>query len=83
MTFTAEVSYDVATLAAHLQECGGDFKTNTAHARFAGKLSTTLDRQYRGAFVLAAMPAWMVGTSKSNVWERIARHVSQREAVAS
>lgn len=78
MTFNAEVSYDVATLAAQMQEAGAAFKSNTAHANFVGKLSGGMDRRYRGAFVIASMPSWMVGTNKANVWERAARRVMAR-----
>lgn len=77
--FTADVSLDVAALAEHLRE-RTSFTSNTAHANFVGRLAMLLDRQYRGAFVLACQPGWTVGTNKANVWERVARKVTVRDA---
>ena len=70
---------DFELLAEAMRESGGDFRSNTAHAAHAGmlaeRLAKTNPRFDRSRFVLACMPRWMVGTSQSNVWERMARNV--------
>jgi hypothetical protein len=53
------------------------FKSNTAHARYAGDVADALrwtnDRFDRSRFVMAAMPAAWVGTRHATAWERQAR----------
>jgi len=53
------------------------FKSNKAHAAFAGMmadtLTTTNPRFDRQRFVMACMPKWMVGTRHEATWEREAR----------
>jgi hypothetical protein len=53
-----------------------DFKSNTAHARFAATvadtLSTTNHNFDRRRFIMAAMPEAWVGTKHETAWERVA-----------
>lgn len=68
---------DFELIARQIRESGESFASNTAHASFAEGFARKLadaNPRFDGArFVMASMPAWMVGTSKANVWERVAR----------
>lgn len=67
------------SIAETIRESGSRFKSNEAHARFASAMAVTLaqsnERFDFARFMSACMPSWMVGTSKSNVWERVSRQM--------
>jgi hypothetical protein len=64
-------------IAEMIRDGRESFKSNTVHARYAAdvasRLASTNPLFDRGRFILACMPTAWVGSSKANVWERLAR----------
>lgn len=64
-------------LAETIRENAEAFRSNTAHAKFAGTMADRLRQENprfnRQTFLTACMPRWQAGTRHANVWERIAR----------
>lgn len=73
---TTKTTETLSAIADAIADSREHFKSNTAHAQFAGHVAHTLDNAIildPVSFIMDCMPRAWVGSSKANAWERIAR----------